>query len=103
MYVKYSFNRYFDSFDHFYTLYQKRNQELWVEYGDGKITKEELNSQRFLYPLGFTNPAKVRLYGYGGRILPESFKKTKIDDLPEIPLWRAMGMFFLCQWCSSLG
>ncbi|WP_321519928.1 YjjG family noncanonical pyrimidine nucleotidase [uncultured Bacteroides sp.] len=51
MYVKYSFNRYFDSFDHFYTLYQKKNQELWVEYGDGKITKEELNSQRFLYPL----------------------------------------------------
>jgi 5'-nucleotidase len=51
MYVKYSFNRYFDSFDHFYTLYQKRNQELWLEYGDGKITKEELNSQRFLYPL----------------------------------------------------
>ena len=51
MYFKHKLNRYFDSFHHFYTLYQKRNAELWVEYGDGNITKEELNSQRFLYPL----------------------------------------------------
>jgi hypothetical protein len=34
-----------------YTLYQQRNTELWVEYGEGKITKDELNSQRFFYPL----------------------------------------------------
>lgn len=51
MYFKHKFNRYFDSFQHFYTLYQKRNAELWIEYGDGNITKEELNNQRFLYPL----------------------------------------------------
>jgi len=35
MYDKYGFERYFDSFDHFYELYQKRNSELWIEYGDG--------------------------------------------------------------------
>jgi len=51
MYFKHKLNRYFDSFQHFYTLYQKRNAELWMEYGDGNITKEELNNQRFLYPL----------------------------------------------------
>lgn len=51
MYFKHKLNRYFDSFQHFYTLYQKRNAELWIEYGDGNITKEELNTQRFLYPL----------------------------------------------------
>jgi putative hydrolase of the HAD superfamily len=51
MYFKHKLNRYFDSFQHFYTLYQKRNTELWLEYGDGNITKEELNNQRFLYPL----------------------------------------------------
>ena len=51
VYQKYSFDRYFDSFDHYYTLYQQRNTELWVEYGEGKITKDELNSQRFFYPL----------------------------------------------------
>lgn len=42
---------YFRSFDHFYELYEKRNIELWAEYADGKVTKEELNRQRFLYPL----------------------------------------------------
>ena len=51
VYQKYSFDRYFDSFDHYYTLYQRRNTELWLEYGKGKVTKEELNRQRFFYPL----------------------------------------------------
>ncbi len=31
VYQKYSFDRYFDSFNHYYTLYQQRNTELWVE------------------------------------------------------------------------
>ena len=51
VYRKYSFERYFDSFDHYYTIYQQRNTELWIEYGEGKITKDELNRQRFSYPL----------------------------------------------------
>ena len=51
MYFKYGFDRYFHSFEHYYSLYQRRNLELWEEYGDGKITKDELNRQRFLYPL----------------------------------------------------
>ena len=51
VYRKYSFERYFDSFDHYYTIYQQRNTELWIEYGEGKITKDELNWQRFSYPL----------------------------------------------------
>ncbi len=51
VYDSYNFERYFDSFDHYYTIYQQRNVELWAEYGDGKITKEELNKQRFFFPL----------------------------------------------------
>ena len=51
VYNEYDFGRYFDSFDQFYTLYKKRNEELWQEYGNGNITKEELNSQRFFFPL----------------------------------------------------
>lgn len=51
VYQKYAFYRYFDSFDHYYNLYQQRNTELWIEYGEGKITKDELNDQRFFYPL----------------------------------------------------
>lgn len=51
MYRKYEYDRYFRSFEHFYKLYERRNIELWAEYADGKVTKEELNRQRFLYPL----------------------------------------------------
>lgn len=41
-----------------------------------------------LAKMGFKNPAKVRLYGYGGNQLPERNLHTLIDDLCEIPLWR---------------
>ncbi|WP_294632805.1 YjjG family noncanonical pyrimidine nucleotidase [uncultured Bacteroides sp.] len=51
MYHKYGYDRYFRSFQHFYELYERRNTELWKEYADGKVTKDELNRQRFLYPL----------------------------------------------------
>ena len=51
MYHKYGYERFFPSFDYFYQLYQKRNVELWEEYGRGEVTKEELNRRRFLYPL----------------------------------------------------
>ena len=51
MYDKYHFDRYFRSFSHFYTLYSGKNEELWNEYGARKITKDELNEQRFAYPL----------------------------------------------------
>lgn len=51
MYLKYRYDRFFDSFQHFYALYQRRNAELWEEYGNGQVTKDELNRQRFLYPL----------------------------------------------------
>ena len=51
VYQNYKFDSYFDSFEHYYALYQKRNVELWDEYAEGKVTKAELNDQRFLYPL----------------------------------------------------
>ncbi len=96
MYVKYQFDRYFDSFDHFYTLYKKRNQELWVEYGDGKISKEELNRQRFLYPLESVGvfdavlakkysddffsviPTKSQLLPYAKEVLDYLFSKYRL-------------------------
>ncbi len=51
MYHKYRYDRFFSSFSHFYDLYQRRNMELWKEYERGEVTKDELNRQRFLYPL----------------------------------------------------
>jgi putative hydrolase of the HAD superfamily len=51
VFVEFSYHRFFESFEQFYTLYKKRNAELWLLYGAGKITKEELNRERFNYPL----------------------------------------------------
>ncbi len=34
------------------------------------------------------NPAKAKIYGYGGWMLDESFKENNYaDDLPEVPVW----------------
>lgn len=50
--------------------------------GVHQITASELSK------MGFKEPAKVRLYGYGGAQLPETNLHGIIDDLCEIPLWR---------------
>ena len=65
-------------------------QGRWVrisvtENGVHKITDGELKN------MGFQNPEKVRLFGYGGHILPETGLETLADDLHEVPLWREKG------------
>ena len=74
VYDKYEFSRYFDSFDHYYSIYQKRNAELWVDYGEGKITKEELNRQRFLFPL--------QSVGQDDEVLAERYSKDFFAIIP---------------------
>lgn len=41
-----------------------------------------------LKKMGFKDPSKVRLYGYGGHILPETGIADLVDDLCQVPLWR---------------
>jgi len=43
--------QYFDSFEQYFTIYAKRNLELWEDYGKGTISKAELSLERFLHPL----------------------------------------------------
>lgn len=45
------YERFFKSFEHFYSIYKPYNLELWRIYGEGKITKEELNRRRYSHPL----------------------------------------------------
>lgn len=54
------------------------------ETGVYKLTYEDLQS------MGIT-PANVRIYGYGGGVLEQSFLKPKIDDLPEVAIWMQKG------------
>ena len=39
------YERYFDSFEQYMSIYTPYNLELWRIYGQGKITKEELNKR----------------------------------------------------------
>lgn len=50
-----------------------------------KITKSQLSK------MGFSDPSKVRLFGCGGHILPETNIAAITDDLHEVPLWRNNG------------
>lgn len=71
----------------------------WVKIG---VTKEGIYqlTDAQLKKAGFTDPSKVKLYGYGGRLIAENFKYTGtdalIDDLNEVPLYRRNGsvLFF---------
>lgn len=35
---------------------------------------------------GFSDPSRVRIYGYGGNLLPETYSTDDVDDLPQIPI-----------------
>jgi putative hydrolase of the HAD superfamily len=65
VYFLHHLNKCFDSFEQFYSIYQKENERLWDIYGKGEITKEELNHRRFLYPL--------QAVGAGDSVLAEKY------------------------------
>ena len=44
-------------------------------------------SAKALRSMGFKDPQAVRLFGYGGAVLPETNLQNLTDDLPEQPLW----------------
>lgn len=46
----FSFNKHYNSFDEFYTIYFKYNMSLWEKYEKHTITKEELKKDRFYTP-----------------------------------------------------
>lgn len=74
MYHKYRYERFFDSFEHFYGIYKERNEQLWKEYGEGKVTKDELNRQRFLHPL--------EAVGWGDAVLAKQFSEDFFTVIP---------------------
>lgn len=42
-------------------------------------------SNTTLKNLGFSDPSKVNVYGFGGRMLPERLNESMADDLPLVP------------------
>ena len=50
-----------------------------------KLTYDDIKKQ------GISDPSKVKIYGYGGWILPEDFSQPYIDDLPEVAVYMDKG------------
>ena len=65
---------YFNSFEHFLSLYEPYNLELWHRYGEGKITKEELNRKRYSYPL--------KMVGIDNQELADMFCSEVLSRIP---------------------
>jgi len=74
-------NRYFTNFDQFYQLYTTRNNELWVLYGAGSITKDFLSKERFSYPLQFVGVHNKAF----ARSLNDDFLKNMTTKTQLIP------------------
>lgn len=81
----------------------------WVKI---RVSKEGIYqlTDAALAGMGFSDPSKVKLYGYGGRLINETFafsgNNALIDDLNEVPLYRRSGslLFFaegLTTWKSD--
>lgn len=44
-------------------------------------------------------PTQLRVYGYGGAMLAQDFTKTKIDDLPQVPVY--VGADYVLFWVQG--
>ena len=67
---------------HSYADHSVLQNGTWVkirvsESGVYRMTYEELQAA------GLSNPANVRIYGYGGAMLTQNFSKAKIDGSPH--------------------
>lgn len=58
-----------------------------------EVTQSGMNfiSNSMLKSLGFNDPEKVNVYGFGGRMCSESLNEAMYDDLPAIPSVRVPG------------
>ncbi len=74
VYTMLGYERFFNSFNHFLSLYEPHNLELWALYGEGKITKAELNKDRYSYPL--------RMVGIDDQELADTFCREVLSRIP---------------------
>lgn len=72
IYQKYRLQRFFSTFDNYYALYNTHNIDLWRDYSNGKVTKDFLRIDRFLYPI---------VQAAGGN--PVLFESAKLQRLAQ--------------------
>lgn len=61
-----------------------------------ELTKSRLQS------MGFSDPDKVRLFGYNLPVLPEYGLESQADDMMELPLWRKSNGSLLFYSCGTV-
>lgn len=62
----------------------------WVQL---KVTENSIYKLTYddIKKMGFSDPAKIKIYGYGGWILDEDFRQKYVDDLPEVAVYLSKG------------
>lgn len=86
-----------------YAAHSVLAQGRWVKIG---VTTDGVYrmSADFLRKMGFNDPSRVKLYGYGGHVQDEKIDAdTDFDDLEEVPLYRdGKGLLFYANGLTSL-
>lgn len=62
----------------------------WVKVKVSQTGIQTLTAAR-LKQLGFSDPSKVNVYGYGGRMIADALDENQVDDLPMQPVVRVNG------------
>lgn len=71
----------------YYTTDSKFNSGKWVKIRIGETGIYEITYDEIIQ-FGFADPQNVHLYGYGGKMLPETFSDDLIDDIGQVPVLR---------------
>lgn len=78
------------------------------KWGKVKVSTTGLQfiSAATLRELGFSDPTKVNVYGFGGRLLPDELRESDPDDLPLLPSYKtSAGIWFFghnhIRWTPS--
>lgn len=79
VYTLMGYDQWFDGFDHYNEIYRQRNQQLWQLYNDGSITKEQLNAERYAYPLRVVGVPDAD--AVGARFWEEAMKRLPLGKL----------------------
>lgn len=80
----------------------------WVKVSVGGSGMHSI-SEGTLRAWGFSDPSKVKVYGYGGRRLPNLLDESYVDDLPQVPteFVAGKGVYFYAEgpmwWKSTVG
>ena len=81
IYHDYKYNNYYPTFDDYYNVYMPGNNRLWAQYRQGKIKKDELIVERFLFPVrdfGIDDPVYAKKLS--DDFLERTTRKTLLID-----------------------